>query len=183
MFFLYLHFWALFFLIFESYFPNFSFFFLFLNICFQHHTFFFLPIFHFFSYVFPIIPQADGAFKIQCLLSVPFLFQLRTQQQQLQLLTYTHGIWYRCNTIRRLAVDPHIFTVTFLIKCGRLCLCFVLVLFPNVKLWFILVWQSFFFLFEFWNPFFPISESYFFLFFFRKINIYRTNRNSNSSTS
>ena len=90
-----------------------------------------------------------GAFKIQCLLSVPFLFQLRTQQQQLQLLTYTHGTYpniymYRCNTIRRLAVDPHISTVTFLIKCGRLCLCFVLVLFPNLKLWFILVWQSFF---------------------------------------
>ena len=59
-------------------------------------------------------------------------------------------------TPRRLAVDPHISTVTFLIKCGRLCLCFVLVLFPNVKLWFILVWQSFFFLFEFWNPIFSI---------------------------
>ena len=98
---------------------------------------------------FSQLPQADGAFKIQCLLSVPFLFQLRTQQQQLQLLTYTHGTYpniymYRCNTIRRLAVDPHISTVTFLIKCRRLCLCFVLVLFPNLKLWFILVWQSFF---------------------------------------
>ena len=169
-----MHFWALFFLIFESYFPNVSFFFLFLNICFQHHTFFFLPIFHFFSYVFPIIPQADGAFKIQCLLSVPFLFQLRTQQQQLQLLTYTHGTYpniymYRCNTIRRLAVDPHISTVTFLIKCGRLCLCFMLVLFPNEKLWFILVWQSFFFLFEFWNPiFFLFLNPIFFLFFSKK---------------
>ena len=116
---------------------------------------------------FSQLPQADGAFKIQCLLSVPFLFQLRTQQQQLQLLTYTHGTYpniymYRCNTIRRLAVDPHISTVTFLIKCGRLCLCFVLVLFPNVKLWFILVWQSFFFLFEFWNP----IISYFWILFF-----------------
>ena len=123
---------------------------------------------------FSQLPQADGAFKIQCLLSVPFLFQLRTQQQQLQLLTYTHGTYpniymYRCNTIRRLAVDPHISTVTFLIKCRRLCLCFVLVLFPNLKLWFILVWQSFFFLFEFWNPiFFLFLNPIFFLFFSKK---------------
>ena len=120
------------------------------------------------------LPQADGAFKIQCLLSVPFLFQLRTQQQQLQLLTYTHGTYpniymYRCNTIRRLAVDPHISTVTFLIKCRRLCLCFVLVLFPNLKLWFILVWHSFFFLFELWNPiFFLFLNPIFFLFFSKK---------------
>ena len=122
---------------------------------------------------FSQLPQADGAFKIQCLLSVPFLFQLRTQQQQLQLLTYTHGThpniyMYRCNTIRRLAVDPHISTVTFLIKCGRLCLCFVLVLFPNVKLWFILVWQSFFSYLSSRTIFFPIFESYFFLFVSKK---------------
>ena len=125
---------------------------------------------------FSQLPQADGAFKIQCLLSVPFLSQLRTQQQQqqLQLLTYTHGTYpniymYRCNTTRRLAVDPHTSTVTFLINCGRLCLCFVLVLFPNVKLWFILVWQSFFFSIWVLEPYFSYFWILCFLLFSKKI--------------
>ena len=122
---------------------------------------------------FSQLPQADGAFKIQCLLSVPFLFQLRTQQQQLQLLTYTHGTYpniymYRCNTIRRLAVDPHISTVTFPHKMWKALLVFCVGAVPKCEA---VVHLGLAVLFSYLSSrtiFFPIFESYFFLFVSKK---------------